>query len=99
MYKQYRLQVAYIQEYFPARAEVVRKELGHLQRLAGEHDGSTVTVPSGDERLNLQSFFSHIWRTHGHGFVQIAVRLSRRFHLEWHLFLFFCICIFKSIDR
>ena len=63
MYKQYRLQVAYIQEYFLARAEVVRKELGHLQRLAGEHDGSTVTVPDGDERLNLQSFFSRIWRT------------------------------------
>jgi len=63
VYKQYRLQVAYIQEYFLARAEVVRKELGHLQRLAGEHDGSTVTVPDGDERWNLQSFFSHIWRT------------------------------------
>eukprot|EP00435_Cladocopium_sp_Y103_P061631 s41_g23.t1 len=61
VYKQHRLQVAYIQEYFLARAHVVKAELCRLQQLPGSPDAAV--LPHGDGQLTpWQIFFSHIWR-------------------------------------
>lgn len=61
VYKQHRLQVAYIQEYFLVRANVVKAELCQLQQLFGSSDAAA--LPRGDGQLTpWQIFFSHIWR-------------------------------------
>eukprot|EP00438_Fugacium_kawagutii_P026778 Skav207128 [mRNA] locus=scaffold554:60898:65263:+ [translate_table: standard] len=54
VYKQHRLQVAYVQEYFSTRANVVKDELGRLHRL------SDPAVAANSESWN--KFFSHVWR-------------------------------------
>ena len=61
VYKQHRLQVAYIQEYFDVRANVVKAELCQLQQLSGSSDAAV--LPRGDGQIiPWQIFFSHIWR-------------------------------------
>ena len=59
MYKQHRLQVAYIQEYFLVRANVVKAELCQLQQLFGSSDAAA--LPRGDGQLTpWQIFLTHL---------------------------------------
>lgn len=57
IYKQQRLQVAYVQEYFSTRANVVKDELGRLHQLIQLSDPAVATNDG-----SWQTFFSHIWR-------------------------------------
>ncbi|CAK9016939.1 unnamed protein product [Durusdinium trenchii] len=64
VYKHYKLQVAYIQEYFSARAAVVKAELHELKELAAinEQSDQKLETDKDEHTIPWQRFFGHIKR-------------------------------------
>lgn len=74
VYKHYKLQVAYIQEYFSARAAVVKAELHELKELAAinEQSDQKLETDKDEHTIPWQRFFGHIKRTHAATLVVLA---------------------------